>query len=336
MTAANSSAGDSLIWYLDDELDEFEIEKKMLREGGHEMVLTRSGAYSEDYGKYAHRARGIIITPSFPLLGKEDVKGLTRCKIISVNGGGYNNVDIETATKQGIAATFVPGYCVEEVSDHAIALMLGLNRCLPQCQEMTRKGVWKAVQVGPIHRIKGQVLGLLGFGRIARTVARKAKCFGLHVKAYDPYVSESEMNQLDVKKVEFAELVSTADFFSLHVLLTEETYHLFDAKVFDAMKNTAYLINTCRGDVVDEAALISALKDKKIAGAGLDVLSKEPPEALNPLLHMPNVIVSPHSAFMSHEAEEEVRFRSTKAVIDALEDRIPEDIINPEIFKKGK
>ena len=336
MTAPKSSAGDSLIWYLDDELDDFEMERRMLGEGGHEMVLTRSASYREDYGKYARRARGIIITPSFPPLGEEDVKGLTCCKVISVNGGGYNNVDIEAATQQGIAATFVPGYCVEEVSDHAIALILGLNRCLPQCQEMTRKGVWKAVQVGPIHRLKGQVLGLLGFGRIARTVARKAKCFGLDVKSYDPYVSESEMNQLGAKKVEFAELVSSADFISLHVLLTKETYHLFDTKVFDAMKNTAYLINTCRGDVVDEAALINALKDKRIAGAGLDVLSKEPPEAQNPLLHMPNVIVSPHSAFMSHEAEKEVRFRSTKAVIDTLEGKVPEDIINPEVFKKGE
>jgi len=226
----------------------------------------------------------------------------------------------------------VPGYCVEEVSDHTLALILALNRRLPECQDMTRRGLWKAADLGPIRRLNMQILGLVGFGRIARVVASKAKCLGLRVKVYDPFVSNSEMSILDIEGVGFEDLVRTADFVSLHVPLTKETYHMFNGQVFDAMKNTAYLINACRGEVVDEPALINALETRGIAGAGLDVLLQEPPDPKNPLLSMPNVIVSPHSAYISHEALTEAIVRSTKAVIDSLAGKVPEDIINPEVF----
>jgi len=144
------------------------------------------------------------------------------------------------------------------------------------------------------------------------------------------------MNLLDLESVEFGDLVSTADFISLHVPINEETYHLIDADVFDSMKDTAYLINTSRGDVVDESALINALKTKKVAGAGLDVLSQEPPEAQNPLLSMPNVIVSPHSAFVSHEALTDLAAMSTKTVVDTLEGRVPENVLNPEALSMNQ
>ncbi|GAG13933.1 unnamed protein product, partial [marine sediment metagenome] len=138
------------------------------------------------------------------------------------------------------------------------------------------------------------------------------------------------------ESVEFSDLVSTSDFISLHVPINEETYHLIDAGVFDSMKDTAYLINTSRGDVVDESALINALKAKKIAGAGLDVLSQEPPEVQNPLLSMTNVIVSPHSAFISHEALTDLAAMATKAIIDTLEGRVPENMLNPEVLTKSQ
>jgi D-3-phosphoglycerate dehydrogenase len=201
---------------------------------------------------------------------------------------------------------------------------------------MTRKGLWEDLDVWSIRRLKGQILGLVGFGKIGRAVARKAKAFGLQVKAYDPYLPESEMNLLDLESVEFGDLVSTADFISLHVPINEETYHLIDAGVFDSMKDTAYLINTSRGDVVDESALINALKTKKIAGAGLDVLSQEPPEAQNPLLSMTNVIVSPHSAFISHEALIELGAMCAKAIIDTLEGKVPENVLNPEVLSRNQ
>lgn len=336
MGEKNSPAGHNLIWMLDDVFDSCEIEliRKLLQERGYKLVVTRSDSYRDDYPKYAPYAKGVLIQVNFPL-GEEDIKGLTSCKIISVTGIGFDELDLDAATKQGIVATNSP-FCMEEVSDHALALILALNRHLPGCQEITRKGLWEFEDIWSIRRLRGQVLGLVGFGKISRTVARKAKAFGLQVKAYDPYVSKSEMNQLNVESVEFDDLVSISDFISLHVPLNQETHHLINAKVFDSMKDTAILINTCRGDVVDELALIDALRAKKIAGAGLDVLSQEPPEAQNPLLSMPNVIVSPHSASISHEALTDLGVMSTKAVIDTLEGKVPENILNLEVLDRNQ
>jgi len=337
MSEQNNSAKGNLIWMLDDLFDSHEIEviREMLQERGYRLVVTRSDSYRGDYPKHAPYAKGILLQVNFPL-GEEDIKGLTSCKIISVTGIGYDEFDLDAATKQGVAATNAPGFCVEEVSDHALALILALNRHLPECQEITRKGLWEFEDVWSIRRLKGQILGLVGVGKIGKAVARKAGAFGLKVKAYDPYLSKSEMTLLNIDSVEFNDLVSTADFISLHVPLNEETRHLINEEVFDSMKDTAFLINTSRGDVVDESALIDALKTKKIAGAGLDVLSQEPPEARNPLLSMSNVIVSPHSAFVSHEALTELGAMSTKAIIDTLEGRAPDNILNPEVLTKNQ
>ncbi len=335
LTQHNSSAQRHLIWFLDDEMPSHDIYRRMLKERGCELVVTRSGSYREDYPKYAPYAKVVLLTPGFLLLGGGDIGGLASCKMMKVTAGGYDNVDLGAATNQGIMVTYVPGYCVEEVSDHVLALILALNHRLPDCQNMTRKGLWKAAGIERFRMLKGQVLGLVGFGRIGRAVAQKAKCLGLQVKAYDPYVSESEMSKLGIECARFNELVSSADFISLHVLLTKDTYHMINAEVFDSMKDTAYLINTCRGEVVDELALIAALRGKKIAGAGLDVLAQEPPDPQNPLLFMPNVVVTPHSAYYSEEAEMEIRDRVTKAVADVLEGRVPEDIVNPEVLNNG-
>jgi len=331
MSEKDNPAKGNLIWMLDDLFDSREIEVigEMLQERGYSLVVTRGDSYKGDYPKYAPYAKGILLQVNFPL-GKGDIKGLASCRIISVTGIGFDGLDLAAATRQGIVATNAPGFCVEEVSGHALALILALNRHLPECQNITRKGLWEFEDVWSIRRLKGQILGLVGVGKIGKVVARKAGAFGLKVKAYDPYLSKSEMNMLNVDSVEFEDLASNADFISLHVPLNKETYHLIDAGVFDSMKNTAFLINTCRGDVVDESALIDALKTKKIAGAGLDVLSQEPPEVQNPLLSMPNVIVSPHSAFISHEALIELGATCTKAIIDTLEGKVPDNILNPK------
>jgi D-3-phosphoglycerate dehydrogenase / 2-oxoglutarate reductase len=321
----------NLVWMIDDEFDSYEIEEGMLQKKGYPLVVTRSASYRTDYLKFAPHVKGILLQVGFQLK-EEDINGLRSCKIISVRGTGFNNTDIDAATRQGIVVTYVPGYCVEEVSDHALTLILALNRRIPECQEMTRKGFWKAAELGPIRRLREQILGLVGFGRIARNVARKAKCLGFRVMVYDPLVSKSDMDKADVEQVEFKDLVKVADFVSLHIPLTKETQCLFNAAVFKMMKNSSYLINTCRGEVVDEAALIHALRTGEIAGAGLDVLCEEPPNFQNPLLLMPNVIITPHSAYISQEALTEVLVRSTRAVIDVLEGKVPEDIINPAVI----
>ncbi len=322
---------DSLVWIIDDEFDSYEIEERMLREAGYRHAVTRSSSYADDYPKFASVAKGILLQVGFRL-SAEDIQGLSACRVISVRGGGFNNLDVRAATARGIVATYVPGYCVEEVSDHALTLIMALSRRLPECRAMTRNGAWKAAEIGPIQRLRTQTLGLVGFGRIAKAVARKAKCLGLRVIAHDPLVSQSEMSRAGVEEAEREDLIRAADFISLHIPLTKETHHLFGPKAFNSMKRTAFLINTCRGEVVDEEALISALQTGKIAGAGLDVLYHEPPDPQNPLLSMPNVIITPHSAYLSRESLTEVLVRSTRAVIDALQGRAPEDVINPEVL----
>jgi D-3-phosphoglycerate dehydrogenase len=333
MSKHNNHKRENLIWLLDDEFDSNQIDqiRKIIEKRGYELVVSRSDTYEGDYPQYAPYAKGVLLQVGFRL-DEEDINGLTSCEIIAVTGIGINDLDVGAATKQGIIATNVPDFCIEDVSDHVCALILGLNRKLPQCQAMTRSGRWQAIDIWPIRRLKNQVLGIVGFGKIGRTVARKAKCLGMRIVANDPYCAESEMNEEKVDSVNFDDLVGSSDFISLHVPLTDETYHLITAEVFGAMKNTAYLINTCRGNVVDESALIDALKTDKIAGAGLDVLSKEPPDPQNPLLNMPNVIVSPHSAFISEEALAELGVISTQAIFDKLEGKMPENIVNTEVL----
>lgn len=326
-----------MLWRLDDENPSHEIEEDMARKLGYShYVITRSPAFKLEYPRYASKARGILLQVSFEKLGPEEIKGLTACKIISVTGGGFNHVDLATATQKGIMVTYVPSYCVEEVSTHAITLMLALNQRIQTCQDMVRNGKWEAYGVGEIHRLSTRVLGVIGLGRIGCAVARKARGFGLILKGFDPYVPDSELQGTGIERTTFDELVSTSDFISLNVPLTRETYHLIDAKAFAAMKSSVYIINTCRGEVIDEAALVDVLRTHKIAGAGLDVLTKEPPDPGNHLLNMPNVIVTPHSAYVSHEARLECKWRSIKAVADALEGRVPADLLNPEVLNNRR
>jgi D-3-phosphoglycerate dehydrogenase / 2-oxoglutarate reductase len=334
MSEKNSFTEGNLIWLLDDEFDSNQIDKirKLLDDRGLELVVSRSKTYRDDYPNYAPHAKGILLQVGFQL-GEEDINGLTVCEIIAVTGIGINDLDVAAATKQGIITTNVPDFCIEDVSDHVLAIILGLNRRLPECQAMTRSGMWQAIDIWPIRRLKGQVLGVVGFGKIGKAVARKANCFGMRVVAHDPYCDESEMKEQNIESLDFNQLIKSSDFISLHVPLTKATYHLIDTDKFGSMKATAYLVNTCRGDVVDESALIDALKTNRIAGAGLDVLSKEPPDPENPLLKLPNVLISPHSAFISEEALTDLALISTQAVFDKLEEKIPKNIINPEVLK---
>jgi D-3-phosphoglycerate dehydrogenase len=320
---------DDLIWRLDDENPSHEIEVQMFRDLGYgNFVVTRSRAFREEFPRYASKAKGILLQISFPRLGEELLEKLTSCRVVSVTGGGYNNVDVEAAARLGIIVTYVPGYCVGEVSDHVLALILSLNQRIGECRAMTREGEWTAANLGLIKRLRNCTLGIVGLGRIGETVARKARCLGLSVKVYDPYVSGAGKSGLEVEYVGLEELARESDFISLHVPLTPETRHLISARILGLMKETVYIVNTCRGEVIDEQALIEALRKKKIAGAGLDVLTQEPPDPANPLLSMPNVIVTPHSAFVSREARLECKSRAIRAVVDAIEGRVPEDIID--------
>ena len=262
---------------------------------------------------------------------------LQNLKAVGRYGIGVDNIDVPAATEKGIAVINVPSYCEEEVSDHALAMLLAWVRKIPHYAVEVRKGIWDWKTGRPICRLHGKVLGLLGFGKIAGRLAAKAKALGLVIIAHDPYLPEGVFSALGVKRVGFEELLSQSDFLSIHVPLTKETRHLIDAKALSLMKPTACLINTSRGAVVDEQALVEALKRGQLAGACLDVLEKEPPDAGNELLQMPQVLISPHVAWYSR-VKRELRRKVASDIGWALNGLLPKGLVNSELasqFKEG-
>lgn len=260
------------------------------------------------------------------------IRQMTRCRIISRFGIGVDNVNIAAATAAGIVVTRVPDYCIDEVSDHAVALLLALVRKIPFANARAHSGRWEMAAVAPIHRLRGSVLGLVGFGRIPRLVAPKAQAFGLKVLTYDPYVSQDITTSAGVERVGFDELVKISDYISIHTPLLPETNHLFNEEVFARMKPTAYLINTARGPIVDEVALARALDARQIAGAALDVLSQEPPLG-SPLFGRDNVILTPHTSFYSVESLVELQIKAAEEVVRVLTGQVPRNPVNPEALK---
>ena len=260
------------------------------------------------------------------------IRQMTRCRIIARFGIGVDNVDIPVATGQGIVVTRVPDYCLDEVSEHAMALLLALARKIPFANSRTHAGNWKMPEVVPIHRLRGTTLGLVAFGQIPQLIAPKAKAFGMRVVTFDPYVPDEVLSRAAVERVDFNELVRISDYISIHTPLMPETHHLFNADVFSRMKPNAYLINTARGPIVDEAALAQALDMKQIAGAALDVMEKEPPGS-SALFGRDNVIVTPHTSFYSEESLVDLQTKASEEVVRVLTGQAPKNPVNPEVFQ---
>ena len=255
----------------------------------------------------AASADALLVT--YAKITAEMIPQMARCRIISRFGIGVDNVDLAAATQAGIVVTKVPDYCIDEVSDHAMALLLALVRKIPLANTQVHAGLWEMKAVVPIHRLRGSVLGLVGFGRIPQLVAPKAQAFGIRVVASDPYVPSEAFTRAGVERVDFSELLRVADYISIHSPLLPETRNLFNADAFRQMKPTAYLINTARGPIVDEVALARALDEGQLAGAALDVMPQEPPVG-SPLLGRDNVIVTPHTSFYSEESLVELQIKA--------------------------
>ncbi|GAI03883.1 unnamed protein product, partial [marine sediment metagenome] len=258
------------------------------------------------------------------------------CKVIVRYGIGVDTVDIDAATDNGIIVANVPDFCWEEVSNHVIALLLACAKKLVLLGNFTRQGRWgkNMPDVRPMGSIYGQTLGLVGCGNIGRMTARKAQCFGLRVLGYDPYVDKSLVKEYGVTLMSLPELLKESDFVSVQTPLNEETRHLIGEKEFKQMKPTAYFINTARGEVVDEPALIKALQEKWIAGAGLDVFEKEPIDSDNPLLKMDNVVVTPHFASSSDAASERLRTNVGQEAARVLSGQWPKNVVNKTVKPK--
>lgn len=287
-----------------------------------ETVDTSGEAIADDVG-----AADIILTHYAAV--PASAMDATGCSVVTCYATGVDNVDVEAATERGVAVTNVPKYCDEEVGEHIVTLALALRRGLPQYETHTEAGGWDWRAADAVHTASTQTLGFFAFGRKARVAASKADTFGFDVVAHDPYLSEEAVRDAGAEPVSFDELVEGSDILSLNAPLTPETEARFDASVFDRMPEGSVLINTARGRLVDEAALVDALDDGPLGGAGLDVLATEPPEPDNPLLHHPDTIVTPHAAWYSPGAVEQVRRRGSEIAAAAYRGEAVDGVVNP-------
>jgi D-3-phosphoglycerate dehydrogenase / 2-oxoglutarate reductase len=256
---------------------------------------------------------------------------LTRCKVIARYGIGVDNVDLAAATRAKIVVTNVPDYCVDEVSDHGLALFLALARRVVAADQAVKGGAWDVVAHKGIRRLRGQTLGLLGFGKIARALAVKAQALGMHVVAVDPFVDAETMARLKVRAADMDTLLTESDAVSVHVPLSPETRGIIGERALARMKPTAFLINTSRGGLVDEQALAAALTAGRLAGAALDVVEKEPPPPDHPLRKAPNVILTPHLAFYSQQAVVELQTKVAEEAARAFRGEPPRSPVNREV-----
>lgn len=260
------------------------------------------------------------------------IEEMPNLKFIGRCGIGYDSVDLAAATERGIAVCNVPDYCAHEVASHSLALALALRRQLIPFTARARAGGYGQGGAYPVERIKGQVFGLLGYGRIARELAAMARGIGMRIAVCDPYVKEiSDADTTLYSNID--EVLDRADILSVHTPLTPETKHMLAAPQFKRMKNTAVLINTSRGPVIHTEDMMEALKKGEIAGAGLDVCEGEPLGKNHPLLQMENVIFTPHVAMYSEEAMADLHHKLTKQALDVLQGRYTENIVNPEVRK---
>jgi D-3-phosphoglycerate dehydrogenase len=285
-----------------------------------EMRMSKSTG-ADDILAIARDADAILVT--YAKLPAELLQQLTRCKAIGRFGLGVDNIDVPAAAARGIVVTYVPDYCMQEVSDHAMALLLALARKVPFSNKLVQAGRWEMPAVAPLRRLEGQVVGLIGFGNIPRAVAPKAKAFGLKVVAHDPYAAKDVFVAAGVESVSFDDLLARSDFISVHAPLLPATRGLVNAASFAKMKKGALIVNTARGPLIDEPALIAALDSGHLGGAALDVVMTEPLAKDSPLIGRDNVILTPHTAFYSVEALEELQTKCASDVARVLSGEKP-------------
>ena len=259
---------------------------------------------------------------------KEVLAAMPACKVVARVGTGLDSIDLDEAARRGVQVTYVADYSVDEVSTHAIALVLAWARRIPQYLDLVRAGQWNSVGAGTIRRLSEQTLGVAGFGRIGQAAAAKGRGLGLRVLVCDPYRSDEDIRTAGYEPARWDRLLAESDFISLHVPLTPDSERLIDEAALRAMKPTAVLVNTARGALVDEAALAAAIGAGEIAGAALDVLAAEPPAADSPLLADPRVLITPHGAWYSTEAQHDVAVRACEDVQRVLSGQPPRSPAN--------
>jgi D-3-phosphoglycerate dehydrogenase / 2-oxoglutarate reductase len=305
-------------------------ERRAVESSGGKLVVAQT-VNEQELAELCKDADGIL-TVRAPITQRV-IAAMERCRIIVRYGIGVDTIDIPAATERGIMVANVPDYCVDEVSDHALALLLMLGRQMLPAVSLAKQDRWVISNMPPLHRLRGQTCGLAGCGKIGSLLAGKVVALGMRILIYDPYLSESRSREMGAESVSLDALLARSDFISLHMPLNDETHHLFGEASFAKTKNTASIINTARGGLIDEGALLAALDSGQLFGAGLDVMESETAFSATgrALANHPKVIVTPHTAWLSEEARATLQARAIAQVLACLKGETPYGLVNRSI-----
>jgi D-3-phosphoglycerate dehydrogenase len=312
--------------------EDYSAEQEIVEKAGGNLLFARCNN-EKDIIEQCADANAILLrqTP----LGAQALEKLKKLRVISRYGVGYDNVDIEAASRRGVVVTIVPDYCVSEVADHTIAMLLSSIRRIPLRDRLVREGGWDLISGHPVYRTKNKTLGLIGYGKTAREVRKRLSGFPFRFAAYDPFVPENVFKRDNVLRLDFHSIVMISHYISIHVPLNEETYHMFSIGTFRKMRRSAILINTSRGQIVDINALYTALKEKFISMAALDVYENEPYDVKSPLSALDTVILSDHASWYSEESRRELQIRTALEAVRVLCGEMPENPVNPSVFRSS-
>lgn len=305
---------------------DLDIERAILEQAGADVVGLQAKSESELFD--AVRDCDAVMN-QYARVGSASIERMERCKVIARYGVGVDIVDVEAATRRGITVTNVRDYCTEEVADHAIAMWLSLARQLEAYNRATHAGIWQWQSGRPVNRIRGRTMGVVSFGKIGRAIADRAKAFGVNVIVFDPYLSAEEVAAAGAVKVDKANLSAQSDYICMQAPMTPETRHFLGAAEFAQMKRGVLIVNTGRGPTIDNRALYAAIKEGIVGGAALDDPEEEPAKLAtwdpsdNPLFSLPNVLVTPHSAYYSEESIRTARETAASEVARVLTGQAP-------------
>lgn len=319
-----------LYYNIDDNLD---YENSLLEEWGIdnlELVEVKDKEGKKTFIEYAEGFDGVVV--EYQQMTRDIIEALPDLKIITLQSIGYNNVDIEAATENGVCVTNIPGFCTEEVALHTVGMLIDLVRKITFLDKSVRSGKWDPLYGYKTYRLTGKTIGLYFFGSIPKAMVPVLKALGLKILVYAPTKTKEYLEEFGVEKADtFEELLTKSDFVSLHCPLMESTKHLISEKELKLMKEDAYLINTARGAVVDEKALVKALKEGWIKGAAVDVIEDEDTEKSD-LFELDNTVITPHAAFVSEDSFYDGRKRSLRQLILRLaKDEVPESLVNKDL-----
>lgn len=307
--------------------EDVELERAILQEAGFGLTDCKLQT-PQELIPAVRQADALIV--QYANINSEVINSLEHCQLIVRYGAGIDNIDLQAATAKGIFVCNVPDYSVDEVSNHAIMMIMAFARRLPATSKYLSSGGWWDPAIGQITRLAGSTIGLIGFGRVAQMVARKLAAFNVNILAYHPRRDAAFIEARGAQKASLEEIAKHSDYISLHSRLDEESHHLVDAEFIKNMKPSSYLINTARGALIDETALLEALRSGRIAGAGLDVFETEPLPKEHPLLKLDNVILTPHCAWYSQEANIDLRRKAAQEVVRVLSGNMPANLCNKD------